>query len=285
MRFTKMQGAGNDFVVLDAVEQPLGIAPEDLPGLVSRLCDRHTGVGADGVMVLQASATGADVAMRFYNSDGSLGEMCGNGARCVCRYACECGYAGDTVRVETTAGLVTGWRQSRDRFRIRLNTPTVLETERVLTLDGETYCCGYAELGNPGIPHLTVEIPDLLLRIDDEEALGALRMLGRKLRYHPAFPKGANVNFLEKTGENRFYERTWERGVEDFTYACGTGTGASVYALAEKRRCGDHAEVEVKGGLLIVDIVRDGKKCRDLLLTGPASMVCTGEIFDEAISQ
>ena len=285
MRFTKMHGAGNDFVVLDAVEQPLGIAPEDLPGLVYRLCDRHTGVGADGVMVLQRSAAGADVAMRFYNSDGSLGEMCGNGARCVCRYACERGYADDTVRVETTAGLVTGWRQSRDRFRIRLNTPTVLETERALTLDGETYCCGYAELGNPGIPHLTVEIPDLLLRIDDEEALGALRMLGRKLRYHPAFPKGANVNFLEKTGENRFYERTWERGVEDFTYACGTGTGASVYALAEKRRCGDHAEVEVKGGLLIVDIVRDGKKCRDLLLTGPASMVCTGEIFDEAISQ
>ena len=106
MRFTKMQGAGNDFVVLDAVEQPLGIAPEDLPGLVSRLCDRHTGVGADGVMVLQASATGADVAMRFYNSDGSLGEMCGNGARCVCRYACECGYAGDTVRVDTAVAVV-----------------------------------------------------------------------------------------------------------------------------------------------------------------------------------
>ena len=108
MRFTKMHGAGNDFVVLDAVEQPLGVAPEDLPGLICRLCDRHTGVGADGVMVLQRSAAGADVAMRFYNSDGSLGEMCGNGARCVCRYACECGYAGHTVHVETTVGLVTG---------------------------------------------------------------------------------------------------------------------------------------------------------------------------------
>ena len=93
------------------------------------------------------------------------------------------------------------------------------------------------------------------------------------------------MNFYELTGEDSVFERTFERGVEDFTYACGTGTGASVYALAEKRRCGDHAEVEVKGGLLIVDIVREGKKCRDLLLTGPASMVCTGEIFDEAISQ
>ena len=217
MRFTKMHGAGNDFVVLDAVEQPLGVAPEDLPGLVSRLCDRHTGVGADGVMVLQRSAAGADVAMRFYNSDGSLGEMCGNGARCVCRYACERGYAGDTVRVETTAGLVTGWRQSRDRFRIRLNTPTVLETERLLTLDGETYRCGYAELGDPGIPHLTVEIPDLLLRLDDEEQLAARRTLGRQLRYHPALPKGANVNFYQITGPQQLRQLTYERGVEDLS--------------------------------------------------------------------
>ena len=93
------------------------------------------------------------------------------------------------------------------------------------------------------------------------------------------------MNFLEKLGENRFYERTWERGVEDFTYACGTGTGASVYALAEKRRCGDHVQVEMKGGLLIVDIVREGKKCTDLLLTGPASLVCAGEVFEEAIPQ
>ena len=81
------------------------------------------------------------------------------------------------------------------------------------------------------------------------------------------------------------FERTFERGVEDFTYACGTGTGASVYALAEKRRCGDHVQVEVKGGLLIVDIVRVGKKCTDLLLTGPASLVCAGEVFEEAMPQ
>lgn len=93
------------------------------------------------------------------------------------------------------------------------------------------------------------------------------------------------MNFLEKLGENRFYERTWERGVEDFTYACGTGTGASVYALAQSRQCGDHVQVEMKGGLLIVDIVREGKKCTDLLLTGPASLVCAGEVFEEAIPQ
>ena len=87
MHFTKMNGAGNDFVILDAVEQPLGLAPEDVPGLVCRLCDRHMGIGADGVILLQKASGDADVAMRFYNSDGSMGEMCGNGARCACRYA------------------------------------------------------------------------------------------------------------------------------------------------------------------------------------------------------
>lgn len=282
MRFTKMHGAGNDFVVLDAVEQPLGIAPEDLPGLVSRLCDRHTGVGADGVMVLQASATGADVAMRFYNSDGSLGEMCGNGARCVCRYACERGYADGTVRVETTAGLVTGWRQSRDRFRIRLNTPTVLETERVLTLDGETYCCGYAELGNPGIPHLTVEIPDLLLRIDDEEALGALRMLGRKLRYHPALPKGANVNFYQVTGPQHLRQLTYERGVEDFTLACGTGAGSLAAVLtASGRMDGANVQVQTAGGDLDVEVEMEAGRVENLYLTGAALIVYSGELAEE----
>ena len=282
MRFTKMHGAGNDFVVLDAVEQPLGIAPEDLPGLICRLCDRHTGVGADGVMVLQRSAAGADVAMRFYNSDGSLGEMCGNGARCVCRYACERGYAGDTVRVETTAGLVTGWRQSRDRFRIRLNTPTVLETERLFTLDGETYRCGYAELGDPGIPHLTVEIPDLLLRLDDEEQLAALRTLGRQLRYHPALPKGANVNFYQITGPQQLRQLTYERGVEDFTLACGTGAGSLAAVLtASGRMDGANVHVQTAGGDLDVEVEMEAGRVENLYLTGAALIVYSGELAEE----
>ena len=133
MHFTKMNGAGNDFIVLDAVKEPLAVEPGDIPDFVRRLCGRHTGVGADGVMILRKPAGDADVAMAFYNSDGSMGEMCGNGARCVCRYAYERGYAGETVRVETAAGLVTGWRQKRGCFRIRLNTPSVLETEKTLT--------------------------------------------------------------------------------------------------------------------------------------------------------
>ena len=277
MRFTKMNGAGNDFILVENLHGEL--TQQQLSKLARTLCDRRMSIGADGLMAIVPAKANADFGMLFFNCDGTLGEMCGNGARCICRYGYETGLAGETQTVETTAGLVTGTRIDAKNYRIRLPDPVNLQY-LALDVDGKKVGCMYLELGNPGIPHAVVQYPGL--READEQALFEF---GRKLRYHPAFPKGANVNFLEKTGENRFYERTWERGVEDFTYACGTGTGASVYALAEKRRCGDHAEVEVKGGLLIVDIVRDGKKCRDLLLTGPASMVCTGEIFDEAISQ
>lgn len=277
MRFTKMNGAGNDFILVENLHGEL--TQQQLSKLARTLCDRRMSIGADGLMAIVPAKADADFGMLFFNCDGTLGEMCGNGARCICRYGYETGLAGETQTIETTAGLVTGTRIDAKNYRIRLPDPVNLQY-LALDVDGKKVGCMYLELGNPGIPHAVVQYPGL--READEQALFEF---GRKLRYHPAFPKGANVNFLEKTGENRFYERTWERGVEDFTYACGTGTGASVYALAEKRRCGDHAEVEVKGGLLIVDIVRDEKKCRDLLLTGPASMVCTGEIFDEAISQ
>ena len=277
MRFTKMNGAGNDFIIVENLRGELD--EQKLSKLARTLCDRRMSIGADGLMAVVPAKGTADYGMLFFNCDGSLGEMCGNGARCICRYGYEHQLAGETQTIETTAGLVTGERIDARNYRIRLPQPQNLQY-LALDVDGQKVGCMYLELGNPGIPHAVVQYPGL--READERELFEL---GRKLRYHPAFPKGANVNFLEKLGENRFYERTWERGVEDFTYACGTGTGASVYALAEKRRCGDHAEVEVKGGLLIVDIVRDGKKCRDLLLTGPASMVCTGEIFDEAISQ
>ena len=277
MRFTKMNGAGNDFILVENLHGEL--TQQQLSKLARTLCDRRMSIGADGLMAIVPAKADADFGMLFFNCDGTLGEMCGNGARCICRYGYETGLAGETQTIETTAGLVTGTRIDAKNYRIRLPDPVNLQY-LALDVDGKKVGCMYLELGNPGIPHAVVQYPGL--READEQALFEF---GRKLRYHPAFPKGANVNFLEKTGENRFYERTWERGVEDFTYACGTGTGASVYALAEKRRCGDHAEVEVKGGLLIVDIVRDGKKCRDLLLTGPASMVCTGEIFDVAISQ
>ena len=277
MEFWKMNGAGNDFIVVD--DRRNAVPDHRWPELARTLCQRHLSIGADGLMVVKPPVCGGDYRMLFFNSDGSMGEMCGNGARCICRYGYEHQLAGETQTIETTAGLVTGERIDAQNYRIRLPQPQNLQY-LALDVDGQKVGCMYLELGNPGIPHAVVQYPGL--READERELFEL---GRKLRYHPAFPKGANVNFLEKLGENRFYERTWERGVEDFTYACGTGTGASVYALAESRQCGDHVQVEMKGGLLIVDIVREGKKCTDLLLTGPASLVCEGEVFEEAIPQ
>ena len=279
MHFTKMHGAGNDFIVLDTIAEPLDAAETALPAFLARLCDRHTGIGADGVMLLGRPAGDADIAMRFYNSDGSMGEMCGNGARCICRYAHERGYAGDIIRVETTAGLVTGRRITQNEYRVRLNTPSVVELGKQLTVDGTSYPCSYIELGSPGIPHLAVEVKDLAAQDED-----ALRRLGRALRYHPALPKGANVNFYELTGPDTVLEKTYERGVEDFTLACGTGTGSVVTALTVMGKVsGKNVCVQMAGGLLTVDAEEQSGKIENLYLTGPAAMVCAGEILDEEI--
>ena len=143
MRFTKMNGAGNDFILLDAIAEPFDESAA--PALARALCDRRRSVGADGLMLVTRAEGDADYRMRFYNSDGSLGEMCGNGARCICRYGYARGYAGPVQRVETTAGLVTGWRITEEQYRIRLNTPSVVELEKQLDADSRTYRCSYVE--------------------------------------------------------------------------------------------------------------------------------------------
>ncbi len=276
MRFTKMNGAGNDFIILDAIKQK--IPPEQLPHMAKVLCDRRRSIGADGLMAVAPSEK-ADCRMLFFNSDGSMGEMCGNGARCICRFACENGYAGPTQTIETTAGLVTGVRISKREYRIRLNTPSVVRLDEVLTADGGTYSVSYVELGDPGIPHAVVEMPGLADA--DERALFAL---GRKLRYHPAFPKGANVNFYEITGQDAVLEKTYERGVEDFTLACGTGTGSVVTVLTLKGLVsGKNVAVSMAGGTLVIDAETESGRVTNLYLTGLTNLVAEGEILDEEL--
>lgn len=277
MRFTKMNGAGNDFILLDAIAEPFD---ESVASALARsLCDRRRSIGADGLMLVTRAEGDADYRMRFYNSDGSPGEMCGNGARCICRYGYTRGYAGPIQRVETTAGLVTGWRITEDQYRIRLNTPSVVELEKQLTVDGRTYRCSYVELGSPGIPHLALEMPALAEQDED-----ALRRLGRTLRNHPALPKGANINFYELTGPDELLEKTYERGVEDFTLACGTGTGSVAAVLTLLGRVsGKNVRVRMDGGELTVDAEEKNGAIENLYLAGPAAMVCAGEILDEAI--
>lgn len=277
MKFWKMNGAGNDFILLNNLEEQL--PPAQLPQLARTLCERHLSIGADGLMAVDVPTEGGDYKMRFYNSDGSVGEMCGNGARCICRYGFENGLAGEVQRVETTAGLVTGQRIDARMYRIRLNDPTVVKLDHPVEADGVRYACSYVELGSPGIPHAV--IPYAGLRDADENEL---RELGRAIRWSKSFPKGANVNFYELLGEDLVYERTFERGVEDFTYACGTGTGSLVTVLTlQGKVSGRGTRVQMTGGELVINVERDGAQVRDLYLTGPTNIVCKGEVTDEEL--
>lgn len=277
MQFWKMNGAGNDFIVLNNLEERL--PTEAFSELARTLCERHLSIGADGLMVVDAPTQGGDYKMLFYNADGSVGEMCGNGARCICRYGYETGLAGETQTVETMAGIVTGKRIDKRRYRIRLNDPSTVQLEHPIEVNGVRYSCAYVELGNPGLPHAVVPYRGLR---DAEES--ELRELGRAMRHHPSFPKGANVNFYELTGEDAVYERTFERGVEDFTYACGTGTGSVAAVLTlQGKVSGFGVRVDMTGGQLIVDVEREGSGIRSLYLTGPTNIVCKGEITDEEL--
>ncbi len=274
MDFWKMNGAGNDFIILGDMQRRI---PNDRLGLIARtLCRRHMSIGADGLMVVRPAEAGGDYRMLFYNSDGSAAEMCGNGARCVCRYGYENGLAGEVQHVETPAGPVTGRRVDQRRYQVLLNDPTLAEPDYPVQLDGETLPCAYVELGRPGLPHAAVPYAGLR---DAEE--NALRSLGRALRYHPAFPKGANVNFYEITGPDRVYIRTYERGVEDFTYACGTGTAAVALTLSLRGElAGDTLTADMAGGTLTVAVAREDEGTR-LYLTGPTNIVCKGTVTDE----
>ncbi len=299
MKFWKMNGAGNDFIIINNLEEQ--IPAEKLPDIVRTLCERHMSIGADGFMAVDKPSEGvnADARMLFYNSDGSIGEMCGNGARCISRYCLENGIGnGNQVTIETTAGLVTGRRIDKRLYRIRLNDPSLIELDKVLSLDGMDIECSYVLLGDPGLPHIVVDYPSQLAAYCGAEHLvdadrAKLFELGRRLRCHKDLPKGANVNFIELIGEDELDELTYERGVEDFTYACGTGTGSSVAALTLKELVsGSNVRVNMRGGVLYIDVeevdeISDGTDTDTLVhglyLTGPTNIVCKGEVTDEDI--
>jgi diaminopimelate epimerase len=284
MEFWKMNGAGNDFIIINNFKG--NISPEKMPYIAETLCERHLSIGADGFMVVTQPSEEykdkADFRMLFFNSDGSLGEMCGNGARCICRYGYETGLSGDVQRIETTAGLVTGKRISERTYRIRLNDPSTIKIDEELDVNGRKITASYVELGDPGIPHSVVEIKDLAGYPNDK-----LFELGRAIRYYKGYPKGANVNFYEIIDKDHLIEKTYERGVEDFTYACGTGTGSVVSVLTLKGKVsGKDVKVDVRGGRLSVDIDRDVKDpghINNIFLEGPTNIVAKGEVFDEEL--
>ena len=250
MRVAYMNGAGNDFMVVDARNQKL-----DFEKLAKELCKL---TGADGFMAVDHSQI-ADFKLHFYNSDGSRGEMCGNGARCICKFAYDNGIAGETMIVETDAGLVPGWRLGENLYRVKLNNPGILDLNR-------REDSAYVELGSPGVPHGVTHIPGLSWDMSD-----ALRERAVSLRYAAEFPKGANINFYDWIGENTVRVLTYERGVEDYTLACGTGCGSIASVLYTKGQLPGGVLTAVnKGGTLTVTIGSKDGSIDSILLEGPA---------------
>ena len=258
MKVWHMNGAGNDFVVLDARGRTL-----DFPTLSKQLCSR---TGADGFMALDNSEK-ADFRLHFYNSDGSRGEMCGNGSRCICRFAYEMGIAGTEMVIETDAGLVPGWHLTQTEYLVQLNNPSILDLQRKENV-------AYAELGCPGSPHAVKEVPGLSWNDKD-----ALREEAKALRFDPAFPKGANVNFYTWLDEGHIRILTYERGVEDYTLACGTGTGSTAAVLwAAGKLPGGKLVVKNPGGDLIASVEGENGVVTRLLLQGPTEITDIFEI-------
>lgn len=257
MQVYYMNGAGNDFMVVDARGMQL-----DYEQLAIALCKL---TGADGFMAVDNSDK-ADFRLHFYNADGSRGEMCGNGARCICRFAYDLGIAGAEMTVETDAGLVPGWRLNQNQYRVKLNNPSVLDLHR----KGDV---AYVELGNPGVPHAVKEyFGDLWADAD------ALREELRALRFDKAFPKGANVNFYQVIGEAEIRILTFERGVEDYTLACGTGCGSTASTLWKQGRLpGGVLTAYNRGGTLKVTVGGENGQVNSILLEGPTQIV---EIYD-----
>ena len=248
-----MNGAGNDFMVIDA----RGLSLE-FSELALKLCKLS---GADGFMAVDYSDK-ADFKLHFYNADGSRGEMCGNGARCICRFAYDMGIAGETMVVETDAGLVPGVRLDENRYRVQLNNPSVLDLSRKGPI-------AYAELGDPGVPHAVAEyVGDLW---GDKEDIWDHMCA---LRHDPVFPKGANVNFYQVLGENEVRVLTFERGVEDYTLACGTGTGSVACVLWKKGLLPGGKLIDHNpGGTLTITLGTEGESITSIELEGPTEVV------------
>ena len=258
MNVTYMNGAGNDFMVIDARGLSL-----DLEALAQKFC---AVTGADGFMAVDNSDK-ADFRLHFYNSDGTRGEMCGNGARCICRFAYDMGIAGAEMTVETDAGLVPGWRLDENQYRVKLNNPAVLDLNRKEDV-------AYVELGNPGVPHAVAEYRGDLWGDAD-----SLRERFRALRFDPAFPKGANVNFYQVLAPGEVRVLTFERGVEDYTLACGTGCGSTAAVLwTQGKLPGGKLTLENKGSTLYVTVKGEKGRITQLELEGPAEVLATYEL-------
>ena len=268
--FFKMSGSGNDFIIIDNRN---GIVPEELLNeIIIKTCRRQLGIGADGLILLENSDK-ADFKWRFYNSDGSEADMCGNGARCTARFALENGIAKSPMTWETLAGVISA-EVNGAVAKVNMPQPQDLRFDYTLTLDGERLPINSV---NTGVPHAVLFSEN----IDNIEIVS----LGRAIRYHHDYaPKGTNVNFAAKDGDNAIAVRTYERGVEDETLACGTGSIASALMASHKFGMTSPVNVRTRGGeMLNVYFTKDGDDdFKDIYLEGKVRIVYKGEFGSEA---
>jgi diaminopimelate epimerase len=265
LHFTKMNGAGNDFIMLDNRDGKLSLSQAQ----INRLCDRHRGIGADGLIMVAPAQGHADWRMRYHNADGAEVEMCGNGARCFARFVNRLSpVKNGTVTFETPAGVISA-RISGDHVSLGMSQPGPFA-------DGVTLDAAREKLTvysiNTGVPHAVVLVDNL----DDID----IRKVGAALRHHHHFqPRGTNANFVRQLGPQDLAIRTYERGVEDETLACGTGVVASALTLAALTDTPSPVRVLVKGGdTLTVEYERTENGFTNVVLTGPADFVFEGEI-------
>jgi diaminopimelate epimerase len=265
VRFTKMNGAGNDFVLIDNRRGEVKLRPED----VARICHRQRGVGADGLMLLVPARQGkADWAWDFYNNDGSTAEMCGNGARCFARFIQKQAGANGRTSFETIAGVIRATFEG-ERVRVNLTEPKGLRlNEQVELSTGKTAIHSL----DTGVPHAVLFVPDA------DKAM--VQNIGPEVRFHKHFaPRGTNVNFVQVLGPAKIRVRTYERGVEGETLACGTGVTASALISARLHGFASPIAVTVQGGdTLEVTFREEGGAFKEVHLAGPADFVFEGEI-------
>jgi len=268
LHFTKLQGNGNDFILIDEYE---GVAiPDEMKAQFAALyCDRRFGIGADGVLYLSKSQK-ADLKMRLLQPDESEAEMCGNGIRCFAKYAYDSGYVRRSCTVETLAGIIpVEMNYQDDNFfaTIGMPEPKFMRADIPATGEGEyrEHVEGFEVYAvNTGVPHAVI-FTDALDSVD-------LAVIGPKIRRHETFPKGANVNFVERSGKDSLRVRTFERGVEEETFCCGTGATAAAAVARHLGYVGDKVEVETMGGPLTIYL--DGQT----KMEGPANTVFSGTI-------
>ena len=261
IRFAKFQGAGNDFIMIDNRDGAFPASRE----LIAAMCERRTSIGADGLILVEPSTTAA-LRMRYFNADGGEAEMCGNGARCFVAYARELGIETNPLVFETMERVLSG---SADGDALTIEMGEVRDTRLNIGLDveGTTY---QAHFTNTGVPHVVI----FCYHIEDVDVDG----FGRAVRFHDAFrPAGANANFVEVGRDGGLMVRTYERGVEGETLACGTGVVASAVIAALVADVRPPVAVHVRSGdVLTIGFRREGDRFADVTLAGPAVHVYDG---------